>query len=165
MATSTKKKKSTAKKPAPKPEIKETKKPEAVMEVDVAKVLPETVIEEAEEIVPTDDFQEGIMAEMDPRSRVADRLINEKTPAIDVVKESLDRQVTNLGRRTAEQFKKYPKRKVVIPKDPLNPKDEYGVVVGVNGWTFNIPRGKPVELPDPVIDLLIGGGYNPTLVR
>ncbi len=167
MAASTKKK-SSAKKTSPKstkPEAQEAKKPEAVMEVDIAQVLPETVIEEAEEIVPNDDLQEGIMAESDPRSRVKDRLIDEKTPAIDVVKESLDRQITNLGRKTAEKFKEYPRRKVVIPVDPLNPKDEYGVPVAVNGWTYNIPRGKPVYLPDPIIDLLIGGGYNPTLVR
>lgn len=70
----------------------------------------------------------------------------------------IERQVTQLGRRTAEKLRQCPQDRVIIGKDPLNEKDEY-VVVSINGWTFQIKREVPVSLPEPVVKLLEQGNY------
>ncbi len=77
---------------------------------------------------------------------------------------SIEKQVTSMGRAVAEKLKTYPQEKVQLPIDKLN-KGVMDVVVGINGFNIQIKRGVPVMLPIPVVDLLIQGGYNPTIVR
>ncbi len=115
-------------------------------------------------IIDHDDLKEGIMAESDPATKLLDPLAAHKGEAADVVKQSLDGQLTALGRKTAELLKQCPKHKVVIPFKELNPDDDF-VVVGINGWNLQIKRGVPVMLPDEVIHALSVGGESPTLVR
>lgn len=76
----------------------------------------------------------------------------------------VEAQVTQVSRETAAALAKYPKEKVVIPKDKLNPEDSF-VVCGINGWNIQIKRDVPVLLPTPVVDLLAEAGYSPTHVR
>lgn len=85
-------------------------------------------------------------------------------PADDMLDKTIEAQVTQLGRATAEKLKGFPKEKVLIPIDKLNKDDKYAIV-GINGWNFQIERGKPVLLPEPVVVLLENGGYQPTRVR
>ena len=85
--------------------------------------------------------------------------------AIDITNQvGIEAQVTAIAKSTAEALKKYPKEKVVIPQDKLNPQSTY-VVAGINGWNIQIQRGVPVWLPEPVVVLLEDGGYTPTRVR
>ena len=77
---------------------------------------------------------------------------------------SIESDLNNHATKTAEELKTFPKEKVMIPKDKLNPQDSYAVV-GINGWNLQIQRGVPVVLPVPVVELLEDGGYNPTHVR
>ncbi len=122
------------------------------------------VASEDEIIVEHDDVKEGLMAESDPATRMKDPLAEQKLPAVDVVKESLDKQLTALGRKTAEALNAQPKQKVVVPFKDLNPTDEY-VVAGTNGWNMQIRRGVPVMLPEEIILRLAEAGEHPTLVR
>ena len=84
--------------------------------------------------------------------------------AIDLLDLSIERQVTQLGIATAEKLRKSTKDKVMVPVDKMNKEDQF-VLVGINGWNFQIQRGVPVILPEEVIDLLLEGGYNPTRVK
>ena len=123
------------------------------------------VTEEIEdEIKEHDDMEEGFRAESDPASKMVDPLADQKGPAEDVVRMSLDGQLTALGRETAEKLNKLLKHKVMIPTKELNPDDKF-VVVGTNGWNTQILRGKPVMLPDVIIERLSASGEAPTLVR
>lgn len=51
-----------------------------------------------------------------------------------------------------EKLQALPKKKILIPEDPLNPNDEV-VPVCVNGVLYTIPRGKECEVPDVVYDV------------
>lgn len=121
-------------------------------------------LSEVEDVVEPDDLEEGFIAEHDPASRIPDFTAKYKGEAEDVVKTSLDGQLTQLGRETAKKLDDYPKYKVVIPIKELAPDDKF-VVVGTNGWNTQILRDKPVMLPDVIIDRLAKAGENPTLVR
>lgn len=110
-----------------------------------------------------DDVKEDLAAETDPKSKVnVDN--SHKEEAIDVIQLSIEKQLSQLGKKTAELLKARPQEKVLVPIDKLNKYDEF-VVVGINGWNLQIQKGVPVMLPDCVVDLLIDGGYQPTRVR
>lgn len=83
----------------------------------------------------------------------------EDTPSL--LDASIEAQVTELGRQTAEALRKYPQVETLIPLDPLNKHDKV-VEVCVNGWNFRILRNVWVKLPAPVVDLLANAGYNPS---
>lgn len=85
-------------------------------------------------------------------------------PKLEKLDASIEKQVTSLGKAMAEKLRTYPQEKVMIPVDKLNKSDSF-VVVGLNGFNIQIQRGKTVSLPRPVVDLLIQGGYAPTMVR
>ena len=111
--------------------------------------------------------KENLAAERDPASVVKDTTkesMVSKENAVNVLDESVAKQVSRMGRQTAEKLRNSPKEKVLIPKDKLNMNDEY-VVVGINGWNLQIQRGVPVILPRQVVNLLAQAGYGPTLVR
>lgn len=61
------------------------------------------------------------------------------------------------AKRFGKQLARAPKRRIKIPKDPLNPKETMIRVV-LNGYQFNIPLGKEVELPVPIIEILERSG-------
>lgn len=80
---------------------------------------------------------------------------------------SIEEQVLELGRKTADRLNSERKERVIIAKDPLNKDDNY-VVVGINGYNYQIEREKPVELPISVIRLLEQShspSYNVRLAR
>jgi hypothetical protein len=122
------------------------------------------IIDPDEEMVEHDDLKEGMLAERDPASKMRDPLEEHKGPAVDIVKKSLDGQLTHLGRETAKKLDKMKKFKVLIPFKDLNTGDDF-VVVGTNGWNSQIKRGKPVMLPEEIIIRLSNSGESPTLVR
>lgn len=68
--------------------------------------------------------------------------------------EALDRAAESFGLVLDAR----PKVKVRIPPDPLNPHDK-AVPVCVNGFVCRIPRGKTVEVPDTVAELLANARY------
>lgn len=74
---------------------------------------------------------------------------------------TLEAQVTQLGRQTAEALKKEKQVETLIPLDPLNKHDKV-VDVCINGWNFRILRNHWVKLPASVVDLLENAGYNPS---
>ncbi len=131
-------------------------------ETEDVKAKDET-IEIEEEVIPPDDLKEGFIAEADPRTAMYDPLAAHKGPGEDVVKQSLDGQLTSLGRDTAKLLDAQPKHKVLLPVDKLNPDDSF-VVVGTNGWNMTIKRGKPVLLPEEIITRLVKSGETPTIV-
>ncbi len=75
--------------------------------------------------------------------------------------QSIQAQVKSIGKRTAALLKAQRQIKVQVPIDKLNKSDKYAVV-GINGWNFQIEKGKPVKLPEAVVKLLENGGYAPT---
>jgi hypothetical protein len=121
-------------------------------------------VETEEVVTERNDLEEGFLAESDPLSKMKDPLGLQKGPGEDVINESLNKQVTALGRETAKKLNELPKHKVVIPYKELNPDDHF-VVVGTNGWNMQIKRGVPVMLPDEIIKRLGESGEAPTLVR
>jgi hypothetical protein len=139
--------------------VSEDKKTVDIFDEDV-----KDIASDEEEIMERDDIKEGLMAEADPASKMADPLAAHSEPAEDVVRLSLDGQLTALGRETAEKLNKTKKQKVLIPMKDLNPDDAF-VVVGTNGWNTQIKRGKPVMLPEEIIHRLTEAGEGPTLVR
>ena len=74
---------------------------------------------------------------------------------------TLEAQVTQLGRQTAEALKKEKQVETLIPPYPLNRHDKV-VEVCINGWNFRILRNHWVKLPASVVDLLENAGYNPS---
>ncbi len=122
------------------------------------KTEEETVVMEDDNMEESEAVQEG-MPERDQ-----DPIIKDKSPSPDPLAKSIERQVTAMGRKTAEKLRSAPKEKIKIPLDQLNP-NAGDVVVGVNGWNLQIQRGVAVNLPSPVVALLEQGGYNPTRVR
>jgi len=74
---------------------------------------------------------------------------------------SLEAQITQLGRQTAEALRKEQQVETLIPIDPLNKHDKI-VWVCINGWPLRIQRNVWVKLPASVVDLLENAGYNPS---
>jgi len=69
-----------------------------------------------------------------------------------------DSQIDQTIKATGNMLKKYPKVKIRVPKDNLNPGDSF-VVAAINGYIFQIKRSETVEVPEPVAKLLEQGGY------
>jgi len=108
--------------------------------------------------------EEGMGAERDPAS-VPKPHYDTDAETVDITEQQgVEAQVSALAKDTAEKLKKYPKERVMIPEDKLNPQSSF-VVVGINGWNLQIQRKTPVILPSPVVELLEQGGYAPTRVR
>jgi len=69
-----------------------------------------------------------------------------------------DGQLDNEAKGMKAEFAKMAKVKVRIPIDKLNPKDLV-VPVCVNGYIFQIERGKSVEVPETIAQILEESGY------
>lgn len=59
------------------------------------------------------------------------------------------KQLTPDQMNMLQKLQAQPKTKIIIPKDPLNPKDRVAVV-GINGVIYAIPRGKQFEVPESI---------------
>lgn len=89
----------------------------------------------------------------------------EEQEPVDVYSENVEQQVASAGRKHAEELKKnHPQVKVIIPIDKLNKSDQRAIAC-TQGYIWNVKRGVPVILPDPVVQLFEEGGYQPTRVR
>lgn len=62
-----------------------------------------------------------------------------------------DSQMDKEVKSVEEELKKSEKVKVFIPIDKLNPKDV--TVIGLNGFNYVIPRGKQVDVPEPIANI------------
>jgi len=104
------------------------------------------------------DLQEGTPAD--------DKIAKpEEKEAIDVYTENVEQQVASAGKKHAEELKKnFPQVKVVIPIDKLN-KGDVRATACTQGYIWNVKRGVPVILPEPVVELFEEGGYQPTRVK
>ena len=120
------------------------------------------VVEDAPESTP--DLVQGMAAESSPVTKMPDPFEGQRGPAQDPIAESLERQITQLGRNTAKKLKECPQDEILIPIKELNPHD-LEVTCAINGWRFQMQRGVKLTLPRPVVSLLVAAGYQPTLVR
>lgn len=68
------------------------------------------------------------------------------------------KEIDKMAQQFGEQLSKQPKVKVIIPIDPLNPKDD-SVPVCINGYTYQIKRNTPVDVPETVAQILQESGY------
>lgn len=116
------------------------------------------------EVKVSKDVEEGFIAERDPASKMADPFAVDKSEPVDVIRESLDQQISSVARATGKKLNGMPKDNVIVPIDKMNKGDQY-VEVGINGYNFRFKRGVKVALPRAVVDLLITADYGPTLVR
>ena len=69
-----------------------------------------------------------------------------------------DNQLDNMAKGMKAIFDEMEKVKIRIPIDKQNPKDLI-VPVCINGYIFQIERGKMVEVPQTVYDVLEESGY------
>lgn len=79
----------------------------------------------------------------------------------ETVKEEIkltDTQMDKEAQTFGQQLKKMPKVKVVIPVDSLN-KNSGDVTVCLNGYVYQIQRGKAVNVPEPIAEILEESGY------
>lgn len=74
------------------------------------------------------------------------------------LKEISDRELKQDSKKTGNRLRKEPMVLVTIPKSELNP-NELSVPVTINGYTYNILRGKEVEVPKTVKDILKEAKY------
>lgn len=116
--------------------------------------------EEVEEIEVQEDVKEGPVYDRDPKSDIKARPIPDQPTVLD---STIAKQVTQMGKATAEKLRKQKQYRVQIPVSELNKHDQE-CVVGVNGWNFQIKKGVPVTLPETVVKGLQKGGYNPTFL-
>lgn len=121
--------------------------------------IPEEVEEQEE-----DSVVESAAAESEPESTMPKKSKEQLEAEEKAAQAAVTKLVKQMGKKTAASLAKQPKEKIKIPMDKLNPEDDE-VWVGINGWNFRIKKEVAVELPVPVVDLLIMGGYNPTRVR
>lgn len=70
---------------------------------------------------------------------------------------SLEGQARAIERRTAQAAKAQRTTRVVIPRESGDEKN-FDIPVIINGHTFLIQRGVPVEVPDMVLDVLMHAG-------
>lgn len=76
-------------------------------------------------------------------------------PATDNVPESEkagSNELTKGQKSTLKRLQDMPKRRILIPFDPLNPSDVV-VPIAVNGVTYAIPRGKAFDVPEVIADI------------
>lgn len=60
--------------------------------------------------------------------------------------------IDEIAKRTKEDLKKYPLESIFIPVDEQNPGDDIFPVV-LNGYTYQIPKGKKVKVPLPIYEI------------
>lgn len=70
------------------------------------------------------------------------------------VNEGMENKNTNVDSKTKVEKKV----KIIIPHDPLNPKDSF-VPVGINGKITQINRGVEVEVLEEIARILREAGY------
>ena len=88
--------------------------------------------------------------------------------AIDVFEQqeqkAIEQQVASIGKEHARRLKEdYPQVKMVIPKDKLNKSDNRAYAC-TQGYIWNVKKGEKVTVPQPVYELFVEGGYQPTIV-
>jgi len=69
-----------------------------------------------------------------------------------------DGQLDNIAKSMKEVFAAMEKVRIRIPVDKMN-KDDLIVPVCVNGYIYQIERGKYVEVPQTIADILENAGY------
>ena len=69
-----------------------------------------------------------------------------------------DKQLDDMAKVAGESVNEQEKVKIRIPIDPLN-KTDLIVPVCINGYVWQIERGKSVSVPDAVADILTEAGY------
>lgn len=91
--------------------------------------------------------------------------LNEKTKEVndtmDVFNKTKEYSVEKLKSdsvNTGKELSKQKKVTIMIPKSELNP-NEKNVPVTINGYTYNILRGKRVEVPEEVSKILEESNY------
>lgn len=80
---------------------------------------------------------------------------------MDIKKETpkfTDKQLDGLAKVAGDEVNKQDKVKIRIPIDPLN-KTDLIVPVCINGYVWQIERGKSVTVPEVVADILSEAGY------
>lgn len=79
---------------------------------------------------------------------------------VDEVEEKVvsDAELDKMSKESGEALKQSEKIKIKIPIDKLNPEDLY-VPVCISGYIYQIERGKSVEVPEAVSDILSEAGY------
>ncbi|MGI6200573.1 MAG: hypothetical protein ACOYJA_07385 [Christensenellales bacterium] len=70
---------------------------------------------------------------------------------------SVEGQARAIERRTAQAAKAQRTTRVVVPRENGDEKN-FDIPVIINGHTFLIQRGVPVEVPDMVLDVLMHAG-------
>ncbi len=122
-------------------------------------------VENVEEVAPPDDIQDGMIAEVEPHSKMK-TIVNEasRKDAIDIVAEALKHPQTKEAKETGVMLNEMEKIKVLVPKDKMATEDDH-LTVGINAFFTPLRKGEPIMVPDPIYNLLVDGGYNPTLVR
>jgi len=69
-----------------------------------------------------------------------------------------DNQLDKLAKEVGTEVNKQDKVKIRIPMDQLNKEDKV-VPVCINGYVWKIERGKSVQVPEVVADVLSEAGY------
>ena len=69
-----------------------------------------------------------------------------------------DKQLDDMAKVAGVAVNEQEKVKIRIPIDPLN-KTDLIVPVCINGYVWQIERGKSVSVPDAVADILTEAGY------
>ena len=69
-----------------------------------------------------------------------------------------DGQLDTMAKEAGKEVNKQDKIKIRIPIDPLN-KQDLVVPVVINGYMWKIEKGKSVEVPENVADILTEAGY------
>ena len=69
-----------------------------------------------------------------------------------------DTQLDNMAKTAGVEVNKQDKVKIRIPIDPLN-KHDLVVPVIINGYMWKIEKGKSVEVPENVAEILSEAGY------
>lgn len=69
-----------------------------------------------------------------------------------------DGELDEMAKETGKEVNEQGKVKIRIPLDPLN-KTNLIVPVIINGYMWSIERGKSVEVPENVADILSEAGY------
>lgn len=121
-----------------------------------------------EELTHYKEFKDGACAKDLEEGLPVDRLAKtkpEEKEAIEVFDQNIEAQVSSAGKKHAENLKKnYDQIKVMIPIDKLNKSDQRAIAC-TQGYIWNVKRGVPVILPEPVVELFEEGGYQPTRVK
>ena len=69
-----------------------------------------------------------------------------------------DGQLDTMAKDAGKEVNKQAKVRIRIPIDPLNKQDKVVPVI-INGYVWSIEKGKNVEVPENVADILTEAGY------